>query len=673
MKAISQELDNTLKNYEFIFKSISEGVVLFDRNYKYLLFNDAFSKIIRVAKKELEGRTIFDFYPDIKKTEFFITYEKVFKTGERSTIISDYIFNDGSQGWFENRVIPIQGDGDVKQIFVIIKDVTAEKEVIELQKKNRAWLENSPICTKILDLDFNLQYMSASGIRDLQIDDITQHYGKPYPFYFYPESFKNQMTGNLRKAKNTGQIIEQEASVVDINGNELWYHSTIVPVRDDKDQVEYIIVVSIETTKRKKIEEKDIWKTNIMKAINDVFKKVLTCETEEELGKNCLNVAQELSGAKFGFLGEINSEGSFDSFAISNPGWDECAMPKSTATRLIKGMEIRGMQFLPLGDGKSRIFNDPSNHPDSVGTPEGHPKITSLLVVPFIYKGEIIGQIGLGNKKDGFTQDDLEAIETLSVAMIEALLRKRAEENLRKSEDKYRKSYKRAEFYKDLFAHDINNILNGIKGASDLYLLYENDGTKRGEKHSLINIIKDQIIKGTLLVSNVQKLSQIEDGNDIRLKEMDVREFINEAKKYTQESFQERTIKIDEYYFIKKPIILANELLLDVFENILNNAVKYNDSPIVRIQTKISREIENGKKYVKIEFINNGIGVVDKKKEIIFKKGYKKEKGTKGMGFGLTLVKKLIKSYNGKIWVEDNVKGDYTQGSNFVLIIPEVI
>ena len=43
------------------------------------------------------------------------------------------------------------------------------------------------------------------------------------------------------------------------------------------------------------------------------------------------------------------------------------------------------------------------------------------------------------------------------------------------------------------------------------------------------------------------------------------------------------------------------------------------------------------------------------------------------MGFGLTLVKKLIKYYNGKIWVEDIVEGDYTQGSNFVILIPEVI
>ncbi len=410
-----------------------------------------------------------------------------------------------------------------------------------------------------------------------------------------------------------------------------------------------------------------------MKAINEVFKKALVCKNEEELGKTSIDVAQKLSGANFGYFGEVNSEYKFDTLAISNPGWDECVMPESTATRLIKGMEIRGMQFLPLRDGKSRIFNDPSNHPDSVGAPKGHPTITSLLAVPFIYKGEIIGQIGLGNKEGGFTHDDLEAIEILSVAMIEALLRKRADDKLKKSEENYRKSYERENFYKDLFAHDINNILNGIKGASELYLLYEKDGTKLREKHSMINIIRDQVIKGALLISNVQKLSQLEEGKSIKLKETDIREILNKAKKYTQASFQERIINIDEHYLIKQPLVLANELLLDVFDNLLNNSVKYNDSPTVKIQITISRKTKIGKKYIKIEMSDNGIGVMDLRKKIIFKKGYKREKGTKGMGFGLTLVNKMIESYNGKIWVEDNVKGDYTKGSNFIIQIPESI
>ena len=42
------------------------------------------------------------------------------------------------------------------------------------------------------------------------------------------------------------------------------------------------------------------------------------------------------------------------------------------------------------------------------------------------------------------------------------------------------------------------------------------------------------------------------------------------------------------------------------------------------------------------------------------------------MGLGLALVKKIIDNYNGKIWVEDRVKGDHSKGSNFVLLIPEV-
>jgi len=48
-----------------------------------------------------------------------------------------------------------------------------------------AWIEHSPVCTKIVDIDFNLQYMSSSGIKDLKIENIQDYYGKPYPLSFY--------------------------------------------------------------------------------------------------------------------------------------------------------------------------------------------------------------------------------------------------------------------------------------------------------------------------------------------------------------------------------------------------------------------------------------------------------------------------------------------------------
>lgn len=130
-------------------------------------------------------------------------------------------------------------------------------KVAKLEKsdeRNRIWLENSPVCTKIIDLDFNLQFMSASGVRGLKIDDITKYYGKPYPLDFFPDSFKIPITSNLKKVKETGKTIIQEAPIVDVKGTELWYHSTLVPVYDDKDKLDYIMVVSLETTEHKHAE-----------------------------------------------------------------------------------------------------------------------------------------------------------------------------------------------------------------------------------------------------------------------------------------------------------------------------------------------------------------------------------------------------------------------------------
>ena len=121
----------------------------------------------------------------------------------------------------------------------------------------------------------------------------------------------------------------------------------------------------------------------------------------------------------------------------------------------------------------------------------------------------------------------------------------------------------------------------------------------------------------------------------------------------------------------KTILIQANELLLDVFENILINATRYNENPIIEIIIKISKIKIDDARFLKIEFIDNGIGVTDAKKKIIFRNGFKKEKQSKGMGLGLSLVKKIIDSYKGQIWVEDKSKGDFTKGSNFIILIPE--
>ena len=77
----------------------------------------------------------------------------------------------------------------------------------------------------------------------------------------------------------------------------------------------------------------------VLSAINRVFRERINCETEEELAGTCLAVAEEVTGSKFGFLGELNAAGLFDTLAISNPGWDACRVPGSEATKITKNKD----------------------------------------------------------------------------------------------------------------------------------------------------------------------------------------------------------------------------------------------------------------------------------------------------------------------------------------------
>jgi signal transduction histidine kinase len=42
------------------------------------------------------------------------------------------------------------------------------------------------------------------------------------------------------------------------------------------------------------------------------------------------------------------------------------------------------------------------------------------------------------------------------------------------------------------------------------------------------------------------------------------------------------------------------------------------------------------------------------------------------MGLGLYIVKTLVESYGGRVWVEDRVAGDHTKGARFVVMLPTV-
>jgi signal transduction histidine kinase len=245
-----------------------------------------------------------------------------------------------------------------------------------------------------------------------------------------------------------------------------------------------------------------------------------------------------------------------------------------------------------------------------------------------------------------------------------------AEEELRKSEKRYREAYERAELFKDIFTHDINNIFHNIKSSAELISILKAKSENLDNLEEFFQIINNQIDRGVKLINNVQKLSKLEE-SEINLRNVNVYEVLDDAIEFAHKSAQEKELDIQINKKVPNASVRANEFLLDVFENILHNAIKYNQSKLIKIQINVHKTGNIKNKYILMEFKDNGIGIMDKKKEFIFQKDYKKDNHVRGMGIGLSLVKKIIESYNGKIWVENRIGNDYSLGSNFLIEIPE--
>ena len=157
-----------------------------------------------------------------------------------------------------------------------------------------------------------------------------------------------------------------------------------------------------------------------------------------------------------------------------------------------------------------------------------------------------------------------------------------------------------------------------------------------------------QINRSKKLINNIQILSDIEEKEFVSMP-INLKETLSDAIQFIRESFSNSQIEIVIEQNINEIYVNGNELLNDVFENILLNAINYNEKPIPEILIKISRIIINKINYIKIEFIDNGIGIPDSRKEKIFERGDKQFKGKKGMGLGFSLVLKIIKMFNGKV------------------------
>ena len=205
----------------------------------------------------------------------------------------------------------------------------------------------------------------------------------------------------------------------------------------------------------------------------------------------------------------------------------------------------------------------------------------------------------------------------------------------------------------------------------ELFELKLKTSVESTEKKDL-NLIKTQIERGANLIRNVKNFSKFSESKGL-MKKVDFKEVLEEAIENVILRIDGKKVNIQIESFIQNTSVMANKFLLDILENILINSIIHNDHPLVEIFIRISNIQIEKIKFLKVEFIDNGVGIPDSRKLEIFDREINGDKSRIGLGLGLSLVKSILDQYKAKVWVENRIPEDYTKGSKFILLFPEVV
>ena len=209
-----------------------------------------------------------------------------------------------------------------------------------------------------------------------------------------------------------------------------------------------------------------------------------------------------------------------------------------------------------------------------------------------------------------------------------------------------------------IVSHDLKAPLRGIKTLVDwISTDYANKLDQEGKEQ--LDLLSGRVGRMHNLIDGILQYSRIGRMKEERVK-VDLDKHLPEIIDMIAPP-ENITITIEN----KLPIIECEQTrIFQVFQNLISNALKYMDKPQGRII--IGCVEENG--FWKFSIADNGPGIEEKYHQKIFQlfQTLSARDEYESTGVGLTLVKKIIELYRGKIWIESKVG----QGSTFFFTLP---
>lgn len=295
--------------------------------------------------------------------------------------------------------------------------------------------------------------------------------------------------------------------------------------------------------------------------------------------------------------------------------------------------------------------------------------IHAWLCIPLMTQGNLIGALNLGRVAGAtFTAEDAQVGHDIANQLAIAIQQTNLLSALQKELFERKKLIAKLEERNDeltrftyTVSHDLRNPLVTIKGFLGMLNkdLQENRREKIESDFARISSAADKM--NDLLV-DLLELSRI--GRIINPPvEVDTARLLQDAIDSVDARIRSKHAEVN--IAADLPALYGDRIRLrEVFENLIDNAIKYTEEQVTpMIEIGVRRENSELIFFVK----DNGIGIEEKYHSKIFGLFEKLDPAVEGTGIGLSLVKRIIETHGGNVWVESDGLGT---GSTFCFTIP---
>ena len=356
-------------------------------------------------------------------------------TGEEIRILR----GDGTFGTILVSSSPILNQAHEVTAAVVVFDEITERKAAEdalraSEERFRAMIETAREGVIMADPDGTYEFVNPRMAEMLGYS-IPEMIGKRSADFAFHD--RAPQIVDARENLRSGRVIHAEFTFRRKDGSPLHTSYNATPIYDGAGQHVANFALHTDITERKLAEGRLQTDKALFRGVADIFEEALSDRGEKELGRICLEVAQEVTDSSVGFIGEIGKDGALHNIAVSEPGRDKRGRAQpATGAEPTQDFAAHSLLTRILREGKSLIANQSSALPGSDRLPAGHPSLANFLGVPLRRKDDMIGTLAVGNREGGYGPEQEEMLAALGPVVVEAFDRKRAEESLRQSEER---------------------------------------------------------------------------------------------------------------------------------------------------------------------------------------------------------------------------------------------